>query len=76
MDFILELPRSQKGVWRRGLWIFLPAIFFCAMGVFAGVTALYLPHQPPLTVLLGHQAAEIVLFCLPAIALFAAIATM
>jgi hypothetical protein len=27
-----------------------------------------------LTVLLGHQAAEIVLFCLPAIALFAVIA--
>jgi hypothetical protein len=55
---------------------FLPAVFFCAMGFFAGVTALYLTGQPPLTVLLGHQAAEIVLFCLPAIALFAAIATM
>ena len=55
---------------------FLPAIFFCAMGFFAGVTALYLTRQPPLTVLLGHQAAEIVLFCLPAIALFAVIATM
>ena len=46
------------------------------MGFFAGVTALYLTRQPPLTVLLGHQAAEIVLFGLPAIALFAVIATM
>ena len=56
---------------------FLPAIFFCAMGIFAGVTALYLTRQPPLAVLFGHQAAEIVLFSLPAIALFfAVIATM
>ena len=51
----------------------LAAVFFCAMGVFTGVAALYLtstPFRP-----LGHQAAEIVLFCLLfAIALFAVIA--
>jgi uncharacterized membrane protein len=76
MDLILELPRSQKGVWRRGLWIFFASGLFLPMGFFVGVIALYLTRQPPLTVLLGHQAAEIVLFCLPAIALFAVIATM
>jgi hypothetical protein len=49
----------------------LAAIFFCAMGTFAGVAALYLTSTRPL----GHQAAEIVLFCLLfAIALFAVIA--
>jgi hypothetical protein len=52
------------------------AIFFGVMGMFAGVAALYLTRQPPLTVLLGHQAAEIVLFCLLAIALSAVIATL
>ena len=56
------------------LWnLALAAIFFCAMGTFAGVAALYLtstPFRP-----LGHQAAETVLFCLLfAIALFAVIA--
>ena len=56
------------------LWnLALAAVFFCAMGIFAGVAALYLtstPFRP-----LGHQAAEIVLFCLLfAIALFAVIA--
>jgi hypothetical protein len=55
---------------------FLPAIFFCAMGFFAGVIALYLTRQRPLSVLLGRQAAEIVLFGLPATTLFAVIATM
>jgi hypothetical protein len=49
------------------------AIFFGAMGMFAGAAALYLTRQPPLTILLGHQAAEIVLFCLLAIALTAMI---
>jgi len=71
---ILELPRSQKGSGDVAFGFFLPAIFFCAMGFFAGVIALYLTRQPPLAVLLGHQAAEIVLFYLPVIALFAAIA--
>ena len=51
----------------------MAAIFFCAMGTFAGVAALYLtstPFRP-----FAHQAAEIVLFCLLfAIALFAVIA--
>lgn len=56
------------------LWnLALAALFFCAMGAFTGVAALYLtstPFRP-----LGHQAAEIVLFCLLfAIALFAVIA--
>jgi len=45
------------------------------MGTFAGVAALYLtstPFRP-----LGHQAAEIVLFCLLfAIAVFAVIAAV
>jgi hypothetical protein len=52
---------------------FAVAIFFCAMGGFAGAAALYLTRQPPLTVLFGRQAAEIVLFCLSAIALSAMI---
>ena len=51
----------------------LAAIFFLAMGTFAGVAALYLtstPFRP-----LGHQAAEIVLFSLLFVmALFAVIA--
>ena len=56
------------------LWnLALAAIFFCAMGTFAGVAALYLtstPFRP-----LAHQVAEIVLFCLLfAFALFAVIA--
>ena len=55
-----------------GIW--MAAIFFCAMGGFAGVAALYLTRQPPLTVLFGRQAAEIVLFCLSATALSAVIA--
>jgi hypothetical protein len=64
----------EKGPGDVELWnLALAAIFFCAMGTFAGVTALYLtstPFRP-----LGHQAAEIVLFCLLfAIALFAVIA--
>jgi hypothetical protein len=57
------------------LWnLALAAVFFCAMGVFAGVAALYLTATPVRP--LGHQAAEIVLFCLFAIALFAVIATL
>ena len=57
------------------LWnLALPAIFFLAMGTFAGVAALYLTGTR--VRLLGHQAAEIVLFCLFAIALFAVIATL
>jgi hypothetical protein len=57
------------------LWnLALAAIFFCAMGTFAGVAALYLTATP--VRLLGHLTAEIVLFCLFAIALFAVIATL
>jgi hypothetical protein len=57
------------------LWnLALPAIFFCAMGTFAGAAALYLTSTPVRP--LAHQTAEIVLFCLFAIALFAVIATL
>ena len=57
------------------LWnLALAAIFFCAMGTFAAVAALYLTQTP--VRLFAHQAAEIVLFCLFAIALFAVIATL
>ena len=56
------------------LWnVALAAIFFGAMGTFAGVAALYLTQTPVRP--LAHQAAEIVLFCLFAVALFAVIAT-
>ena len=56
------------------LWnLALAAIFFGAMGTFAGVAALYLTQTP--VRLFAHQGAEIVLFCLFAIALFAVIAT-
>jgi hypothetical protein len=56
------------------LWnVALAAIFFGAMGTFAGVAALYLTQTP--VRLFAHQGAEIVLFCLFAIALFAMIAT-
>jgi len=51
------------------------AIFFCAMGFFSGAATLYVT-QTPVNRLLGHQAAEIVLFCVFAIALFAVIATL
>ena len=56
------------------LWTFSAAIFFCAMGAFAGAAALYLTSTP--VRLLAHQGAEIVLFRLFAIALFAVIATL
>jgi hypothetical protein len=57
------------------LWnLALAAVFFCAMGTFAGVAALFLTATPVRP--LGHQAAEIVLFCLFAIALFAVIAAL
>jgi hypothetical protein len=53
----------------------LAAIFFCMMGIFAGVAALHLTGTR--VRLLGHQAAEIVLFCLLfAIAVFALIAAV
>jgi hypothetical protein len=54
----------------------MAAIFFGAMGMFAGAAALYLTSTPVNRLLLGHQAAEIVLFCLLAIALSAVIATL
>jgi hypothetical protein len=57
------------------VWDLLAAIFFGAMGMFAGAAALYLTSTP-VNRLLGHQAAEIVLFCLLAIALSAVIATL
>ena len=58
------------------LWnLALAAIFFLAMGTFAGVAALYLTGTR--VRLFGHQAAEIVLFCLLfAIAVFAVIAAV
>ena len=72
---ILGLPRSRKGAYDVDFWnLALPAIFFCAMGTFAGAAALYLTSTPVRP--LAHQAAEIVLFCLLAIALFAVIATL
>ena len=54
------------------VWTLPAALFFCTMGMFAGAAALYLTG----THLLGHQAAEIVLFCLFAIAVFAVIAAV
>jgi hypothetical protein len=58
------------------LWnLALAAIFFLAMGAFAGVAALYLTGTR--VRLLSHQAAEIVLFCLLFIvAVFAVIAAV
>ena len=65
----------EKGPSDVDLWnLALPAIFFCAMGTFAGAAALYLTSTPVRP--LAHQTAEIVLFCLFAIALFAVIATL
>jgi hypothetical protein len=53
------------------VWTLPAAIFFGTMGMFTGAAVLYLTG----TRLLGHQAAEIVLFCLLfAIAVFAVIA--
>jgi hypothetical protein len=57
------------------IWNLAAAIFFCTMGIFAGAAALYVTATP-VSRLLGHQAAEIVLFCMFAIALFAVIATL
>ena len=57
------------------VWTLPAAIFFCTMGMFAGAAALYLTGTR--VRLLGHQAAEIVLFCLLfAIAVFAVIAAV
>jgi hypothetical protein len=56
---ILGLPRSRKGPGDVDVWTLPAAIFFGTMGMFAGAAALYLTG----TRLLGHQAAEIVLFC-------------
>jgi hypothetical protein len=58
------------------LWnLALAAIFFLAMGAFAGVAALYLTGTR--VRLLSHQAAEIVLFCLLfTVAVFAVIAAV
>jgi hypothetical protein len=58
------------------VWHLLAVTFFGAMGMFAGAAALYLTRRPPSTVLLGHTAGKIVLFCLFAIALSAVIATL
>ena len=58
------------------VYFLMAAIFFGAMGMFAGAAALYLTSTPVNRLLLGHQAAEIVLFCLLAIALSAVIATL
>jgi hypothetical protein len=58
------------------LWnLALAAIFFLAMGAFAGAAALYLTGTR--VRLLSHQAAEIVLFCLLfTVAVFAVIAAV
>ena len=57
------------------VWTLPAAIFFCTMGMFAGVTALYLTGTRVRP--FGHQAAENVLFCLLfAIAVFAVIAAV
>jgi hypothetical protein len=58
------------------LWnLALAAIFFFAMGTFAGVAALYLTGTR--VRLFSHQAAEIVVFCLLfAVAVFAVIAAV
>ena len=58
------------------VYFFMVAVFFGAMGMFAGAAALLLTSTPVNRLLLGHQAAEIVLFCLLAIALSAVIATL
>ena len=72
---ILGLPRSRKGAWRRGRLDLTGGDLFCTMGMFAGAAALYLTGTR--VRLLGHQAAEIVLFCLLfAIAVFAVIAAV
>jgi len=56
-------------------WTLPAAIFFGTMGMFAGVAALYLTGTR--VRLLGHKAAEIVLFCLLfAIAVFVVIAAV
>ena len=57
------------------VWTLPAAIFFGTMGMFAGVAAMYLTGTR--VRLLGHQAAEIVLFCLLfTIAVFAVIAAV
>ena len=57
------------------VWTLPAAIFFGTMGMFAGVAALYLTGTR--VRLLGHQAAEIALFCLLfAITVFAVIAAV
>jgi hypothetical protein len=72
----LFAPLTKKGPRDVELWnLALAAIFFIAMGTFAGVTALHLTGTR--VRLLGHQAAETVLFCLLfAIAVFAVIAAV
>ena len=57
------------------VWTLPAAIFFGTMGIFAGVAVMYLTGTR--VRLLGHQAAEVVLFCLLfAIAVFAVIAAV
>jgi hypothetical protein len=58
------------------VYFLLAAIFFGAMGMFAGAAALHLTSTPVNRLLFGHRAAEIVLFCLLAIALSSVIATL
>ena len=73
MDSPYTLAALTK--WGLATWTFGPyrRRFFCTMGMFAGVAALHLTGTR--VRLLGHQAAEIVLFCLLfAIAVFAVIA--
>jgi hypothetical protein len=72
---ILGLRAHEKGPGDVDVWTLPAAIFFCTMGMFAGAAALYLTATR--VRLLGHQAAEIVLFCLLfAIAVFAVIAAV
>ena len=67
--------KDEKGPDDVDVWTLPAAIFFGTMGMFAGVAALSLTGTR--VRLLGHQAAEIVLFCLLfAIAVFAVIAAV
>jgi hypothetical protein len=64
-----------KGAWRHGRLDLTGGDLFGTMGMFTGAAVLYLTGTR--VRLLGHQAAEIVLFCLLfAIAVFAVIAAV
>jgi hypothetical protein len=71
--FVVKGPQRASARAGVDVWTLPAAIFFCTMGMFAGAAALYLTGTR--VRLLGHQAAEIVLFgLLFAIAVFVVIA--